>query len=448
MTPVTDPEPASPTRPRWRDWLVAPMRHPGRMLAGVGVAVLLGGVLAFAGGWAWVEWNLRQARRAVAAGHNLEAVHYLERCRSLDRDHPKVLLLSARVARRTGSMDLAQDQLDRYWAKRGDDDDLVLERLLLRASRGEVDELTPVFLKRIDAGDPAAELLLEALVIGCLQQFRLGEAAGFLKLWQRRHPDGVAAVWLEGRLHDQNDKPGDALACYRQVLEDDPAHDEARLRLAEGLVQLSQGEEALGHLDYLRHRIGYHPEVEVLRARSLLLLGRTDEAGGVLDDLLKRDPDHPTALAERGVLARRAGDGELAEAMLRKAVVRDAGNAHTRFQLFQTLVYNKKPEEARQEEARFKQLEDDLKRMRALINSQMKQTPTDPEVYYEVAMIALRSGLPRETLRWLQAGLRVDPDHLPTHRALATWYQKMGNPVLSARHRSLAQRLSQTRDKP
>src|SRR5262249_1463637 len=65
-----------------------------------------------------------------------------------------------------------------------------------------------------------------------------------------------------------------------------------------------------------------------------------------------------------------------------------------------------------------------------------------PAVYHEVAMIALRAGLAKEGLRWLQSALQVDPNHIPTHRALVIFYQETGSPILAAHHRAVAQRLS------
>ena len=109
---------------------------------------------------------------------------------------------------------------------------------------------------------------------------------------------------------------------------------------------------------------------------------------------------------------------------------------------------NGKPEQARQEQEKIAALEADLAQMRKIITEQIPRAPANADLCYEVALIALRAGLPLETYRWLQNALRIDPDHLLTHRALATYHQKMGNPVLSARHRSIAQRLSQTRPAP
>jgi predicted Zn-dependent protease len=106
------------------------------------------------------------------------------------------------------------------------------------------------------------------------------------------------------------------------------------------------------------------------------------------------------------------------------------------------LNQNGKPAEAAKEQEVLRQTEADVRRVRQLLLTRLQDAPNDPAVPYEVATIALRAGQPREALRWLQNALRVGPNHLPTHRALAALYYETGNPILSAKHRAIAQRLS------
>src|SRR5262249_3534548 len=151
------PLPGSPPAPgsRWRTAaavLLAPLsyvrRRPRRALAWLAV-LALAGLLGALGMRLWAEYHLQAARRAVRRGHNAVAVRHLLACRRVRPDDPEVLLLSARVARRSGAWTEARVLLDRYWQQRGDDDPLVLERLLLRATRGEVEAVQPLLQLRI-----------------------------------------------------------------------------------------------------------------------------------------------------------------------------------------------------------------------------------------------------------------------------------------------------------
>jgi Tfp pilus assembly protein PilF len=89
-----------------------------------------------------------------------------------------------------------------------------------------------------------------------------------------------------------------------------------------------------------------------------------------------------------------------------------------------------------------KELKSDLDRMNDLISGPLQNTPNDPAIHHQIAVIALHAGQPSEALRWLQSALQVGPDHLPSHQTLAGYYQATGNPVLAARHRAIAQRLA------
>src|SRR5262249_8281069 len=93
------------------------------------------------------------------------------------------------------------------------------------------------------------------------------------------------------------------------------------------------------------------------------------------------------------------------------------------------------------EQESLRQMEADVSRIREILLGQLQETPNDPAVSYEIAVIALRAGRPNEALRWLQNALEVGPDHIPTHRALAVLYRETGNPILAAKHRAIAQRL-------
>jgi predicted Zn-dependent protease len=310
-----------------------------------------------------------------------------------------------------------------------------------------VESAGPALRARIEQGDPAAPLAREALVAGLLYRYRLDDADKQIEAWLEREPDSVHALFARGKLQEERDQSSEALATYRRLVEIDPEHDEARLRMTTLLLLLSQGEEALTHLRYLRRKHPDHAEVLLQLAQALDLQDRPDEARAALDECLRLEPDNPRALAERGRIARRDGDGQLAEEYLGRAVRLDPGNGDARHQYCLVLNQNgKKAEAAKQQEA-LRQVEEDVRRITDLLKGRLQTSPNDPAVYHEVAMIALRAGLAKEAHRWLLSALQVDPNHLPSHRTLSAYYQETGNPILAARHRAIAQRLSAGRPK-
>ncbi|MDB5309322.1 MAG: tetratricopeptide repeat protein [Gemmataceae bacterium] len=444
--PTPRPGGANAPLPLWRRLAGRPLalvsfarRRPGRTILLIAV-LLTAGFAAVAGGvLVRFQTHLRAARVEVGRGHNAAATRHLNTCRDLRPDHPEVLILAARVARRSGSWTEAETLLDRYWAKYGDEDRLVFERLLLRTTRGESGAMSPSLLARIEAGGPDAPLAREALVTGLLYQFRWRQAERAIADWLEAAPDETTAILLRGKLQEQRAQTSESLLSFRRVVELDPDHDEARLRLTTLLLQLRQGEEAVAHLDYLRHRLPDNPEVKVQWSRALALQGRAAEARAALTDCLRAHPDCPAALVDQGKCETADGDDKAAEEYLDRAARLDPGNLTTRHLHALALARTGKAAAADELET-IRRLEADFERINQLIQGPLQMTPDDPAVHHEIATIALRAGQSAEALRWLQSALQVRPDHQPTHQLLAAYYHETGAPALAAKHRALARR--------
>jgi tetratricopeptide (TPR) repeat protein len=426
--------------------LLAPIRYVRRRplralgLVAFGLVVLAG--VALGGTALWFQRHLQAAHEAVDRGHNAEAARHLLACRRVRPDHPEVKLLMARVARRAGDWDEAERLLDEYWAAHGDDEGLVFERLLLRAARGELETAGPPLAARIRAGGADAGPAREALIAGELSRFRWAAAERALDDWDAAEPDNTTALLLRGKLLEQRQATDSPPALYRRILELDPDHDEARLRLTTVLIQRYLGEEALGHLAILRERLPANAEVAYQWAAALGLQGRTEEARAALDECLRAYPLHAAALAERGKYAALDGNYETAVDYFGRAAKLDRGNASVRRQYAQALARVGRTADAAHEDAAVEALKADLDRMEKLIAGPLQKTPDDPAVPHQIGVIALRAGQSAEALRWLQTALQIDPNYLPTHRTLAAYYQATGNPVLAARHRAIASRLA------
>jgi predicted Zn-dependent protease len=279
-------------------------------------------------------------------------------------------------------------------------------------------------------------------VAGDLARFRWADAARTLDDWLDREPDDTTALLLRGKLQEQRQDAEGAAAAYRRVLALDPDHDEARLRLATVLLQRYYGEEALPHLEFLRRRLPDSPEVAYQWAVALGLQGRSAEARAALDELLRAHPDQAAARAARARYAAQDGDDAAALDDLARAVRLDPGDLTVRHQYAQALTRAGRAAEAAREQQAVDRMKGDLERMSQLIAGPLQSAPNDPAVHHQIALIALRSGRPADGVRWLRGALQVDPDHLPSHQALAAYYQASGNPVLAARHRAIASRLA------
>jgi tetratricopeptide (TPR) repeat protein len=398
---------------------------------------LAGAGAALAGVEGWALYHFRAARLAVERYHNLEAQEHLAACLHVWPHDTATLLLAARTARRMGAFDEAEVLLDRCRDRTGNED-LALERLLLQTMRGDVDGAGKVCRDLVEKDHPATPLVLEALAYGFMNMYRVQEAAFVLHVWLERQPDNTQALVLQGVLFANGGRHDDATATFAHVLELDPQHDEARLRLANLLVDLGHARDALPHLEYLRRRQPDSMELQVTLARCRDLLGEQEEAEKILDDVLARQPDYPAALAERGKLALRDGQMADAERLLRDAAARQPGDYQLHYRLYLVLKQNGKADEAREEQELMKRLEADLRRINEIMTRQMQLTPHDPALHCEVGTLTMRSGTPREAERWFLSALKEDPDYAPAHKALADYYQRIGNLREAARHRQWA----------
>lgn len=415
------------------------VRHPLRSLAIGGLLSLIVVALGVVPVYLWASHELRLARAAMERYHTDDAYPHLHAALMIWPRDPETLLLAARAARRRGLFDEADRFLDRYQDVRGNDDpDLVLERVLLRLERGEVDSVSKYCQTLVERDDPAAPLILEASAKGCLRMYRPQQAQTFLKEWLKRQPDNSQALLIQGQIYELLNGQHDAIASYREALRVDPELDEARMRLCSGLMGLGLTTEAQPHLEYLHRRFPDNLMVQVLLARVYDRAGESEKAEALIEGVLARQPHFPPALVERGKYALRANRNEEAERALRQAVTLEPGDFQARHQLYLCLEKLGKSDEAQKEQERMQQIEDDLKEIQQISTVKMQQYPHDPELHYKAGMIALRAGSIGEALRWFQSALREDPHHVPTHKALAEHYQRIGDHVRAREHRQQA----------
>lgn len=101
----------------------------------------------------------------------------------------------------------------------------------------------------------------------------------------------------------QADDPAATVVLYREVLEDTPAHDGAKVGLAEALVATGDSESAKEILNALLPLTGALGErVEHMRSELALHELRSDATEDELRDKLSKDPDQGDVLLELGQL--------------------------------------------------------------------------------------------------------------------------------------------------
>jgi tetratricopeptide (TPR) repeat protein len=272
------------------------------------------------------------------------------------------------------------------------------------------------------------------MIAGSLRVYRLDDADALIRRWQHGAPDNAHAEYSRGFLAELRNHALEAIESYRRAVELDAEHVDARYRLASVLLELSQAQEAVPHLRWLAERHPTYVSVLVDLARGLDQLGQQDEAERYLARARELRPNHADTWLESGILAMRREQHEQAESWLRAACALAPGDYRSHYQLSLCLERLGKVDEARDLLPRVKQLEADNARRRAIIGRLLPRAPNDPNLHYDLGMIALRADSIPEALRWFESALAADPRHEPTHQALAGHYQRSGQMARAARH--------------
>ncbi len=411
----------------------------------VGLAVLGSGAALLA----WRHWSgpagptgtalhWRQAQEALAAQDFDSARAHLNQCVESSPAHAETRFLLARAARRADDLEAAETHLKVAQAMRWPAEEVALERLLAQAQLGDLGRAEAPLLARLDEDPADEELVLEALIKGYLVAYRLPEAAHLATRWLEQRPDRWQPWLYRGRAHYLNRNLGRAVADYRRALEVRPRHRQGRLWYAGALLLDGRFSDALPEFE--RYVADYPDDPAGLlgQANSHLMLKQRAEAEACLDRLLARQPTHAAGLLLRARLELDRDAPEQALGWLKKA---EAAAPHEVDILQGTiLAYQQlgKSAEAERYQARLAELRKANRRLDAL-RTQILSSPKEIGPRLEAGALALRLGRPREARDWLLGALALDPNHRPTHEALARCFEALGDKNLAEFHRRRSQ---------
>ena len=419
---------------RWHPTRAAAIRH---WLLCVGVLVLLGIGGVFGGPHAWAWYQLRAGESALNGYHNDTAREHLTACLKVWPASVKAHLLAARAARRDGDFDKAEQHIkDAQGAEGGSSPEIAFEDALVRAAKGDLNDVEDFLRGKADKEPALAPLVWEALGEGYLRMQRILDAYSCLNQWLERDADDVQALYLRGSVSWHIKSFKHAVPDFRRVVELDPERIEARRRLAVGLLETHHLDEALEQLEFLIQREPDNADLMVYMARCQHGLGHPLKAKQILDDVLAEHPDHGPALRARGHLAWLAGQTADADRWLRAAIKQMPHDYQAHWELSQVLrQLPGKQAEARAEEELAEKLKKTLERLEQLSKSELTKKPHDPKLHYELGMLYTSLGQKEMGARWLSSALRENERFAPAHAALAEYYDSIGQSEQAKQHR-------------
>ncbi|WP_165247661.1 tetratricopeptide repeat protein [Paludisphaera soli] len=375
------------------------------------------------------------ARRATADARFSEAEAALERWIAARPRAAEPHFLLARVAVALGRPQEAIARLHRARALGHPAGPVDRLDAILRARAGRHAEAEPVLrqvLAGSDAPDPEAA---EALARVYLETFDLRAAAEVLERWIRDAPrDATPYLW---RTEIASRLDGDQLARVRDfsaALERDPTLDRARLGLADALRLAGRPDEA--EEDYEAYIARRPDDPAGHRGAGLNALDRGDQAEAIrrLDRASALDPADASTLSARAGVSLRLGDFAGALAMLDRAVLANPHDVEIRHRRGLCLDRLGHPGEARAEHDAAARLRDDERRLSELRRSLVRD-PKNREIQGQIARWMIEHDHEEEGIRWARNVLRDRPDHASTHRVLAAYYDRSGQPGLANFHR-------------
>jgi Flp pilus assembly protein TadD len=166
------------------------------------------------------------------------------------------------------------------------------------------------------------------------------------------------------------------------------------------------------------------------------MLGRGDEARRLIDQALAEHPDDGLCLRTRGQIELLAGRAAEAEAPLRRAAALLPRDYQAQQLLFQALNQQGKTAEANEQLKVAEAVRVQGERLGALTSRKLGEAPLDPAPLYELGKLLIETGNGPTGEQWLLAALGLDPDHRPSHAALAAYYEGRGEAAKAAPHRT------------
>jgi tetratricopeptide (TPR) repeat protein len=379
----------------------------------------------------------RQAEQALEAQDFRRAREHLEQCLASWPAHAETHFLLASTCRRADDAEAWETHLRAAEALQWPVEEIQFERQLMQAQIGKLADVEAPLLEKVSTSGADEELILEALAKGYLEVYRLPDAAYWATQWVERHP-GRWQPWLyRGRAHYLNRALGRAAADYRRALEIKPDHHQGRLWLASALLLGGQFAEALPEFEtYLRDDPD-EPAGLLGLASCQLELNQQGAAEAALDRLLARHPDNVAGLLVRARLEMARDAPDKALTWLKKAEALAPHEEDILNALVLACRQLGRQVEAEAYQRRLDKVHKETVRLDE-VRKQIIRTPNEVGPRYEAGVLCLRLDRPQEALGWLLGVLDLDPDHRPTHQALADCYEKLGEPRRAAYHHSRA----------
>jgi len=239
---------------------------------------------------------------------------------------------------------------------------------------------------------------------------------------------------------------------YRPTLAPANLHAEARLKLGDSLVELHRPEEAMAEY---QTGLEQHPQDFAFKigfARCKRLMGELSTAKAAIDEVLKQrlaSAVRADALLLVGEIEVDTGNYDESIRYLDSAARLSPQEPRVHRNLAIALKLSGNSDRAKTHQALFERLSKDSRRLSEIVEI-LGNEPDRVDLRFEAGKIMAANAFPGEAVGWWKSALSINPNHRPSHLALAEAYARLGIPQSAELHRKLALNLAEasTTDTP
>src|SRR5262249_46349866 len=189
------------------------------------------------------------------------------------------------------------------------------------------------------------------------------------------------------------------------------------------------------NLEQLFERFPDRADIAARLGQLRFLEGDPDQARALLEAAVKEMPDDAPILIHLAKLELQANNSAKAEKWLRHALEVDPTDTEAEFTLVAVLQKEGRDSEADVVRGNHRKQTVLLQKVSRIIQMEAEHPNGDPDDLYEVGALFLNSANERVGLYWLHRALQRNPEHQPTRKALAEYYEKKGDKEKAAEHR-------------
>jgi tetratricopeptide (TPR) repeat protein len=382
------------------------------------------------------SFHWRRSEQALANDNLASARSHLEECLRVWPTSGEVQFLLARTCRRQGDLDEARRRLEEARRLGWVPELIDLEVLLAQAQAGKMPLVEDRLRRRLAEGHRDAELILEALVKGCLECQFLDQAYGWSNDWVGLTPQSWQAHYWQGQVLEAGLRYDLAAEAYARAVERNNQRWEAHFRLGEMRLRQSRFADAASHFSFCLEADPERLEARVNLARCQRMTDSSAAAWATLRPCLSSPSPEAEALLVAGQLELDAGRAEAACEWLQRALALAPHDFDICQTLGRALHLANRSAEAADYDRRADAVRKDLRSMDRLIK-EIAGRPRDAALRREAGATLLRLGQRQQAARWLVSALVLEPGQPATLKALAECLQDLNDPEIRERCRRL-----------